>query len=204
MFKPFVYALGAAAFLSACSVQSNADTQAGTFADALPTLSGDYVWTVDPDKSTLKFEADYNGVFTADFTRFAAAINLNPDAPEAGEIHAVVDLSSLSAADNDVKNNLPTPAWFDIKAHPVATFKSDDISKTAPGAFSAAGTMTLKGISNPAVLTFDLETTGDSAVADGRFTVNRTDYNVGTGSDFKDESWVKFPVKISMHIEASR
>ncbi len=204
MFKPFAFTLAAAVLLTGCSAQSGAETQGGGLADSLPSLTGDYVWTVNAQKSAVKFEADYNGAFSADFSRFAAAIKLNPDAPETGEIHAVVDLSSVRADDKDVTNNLPTPAWFDIKMHPVATFKSDQISKTDAGRFIADGTLTLKGISKPAALTFDLKTEGNAATADGNFTVNRMDYQVGTGSDFKDESWVKFPVKVSVRIEASR
>lgn len=192
------------AMLWGCSAQSGAETAAPATASDVPVLTGDNVWAVDKDKSAVTFDAYYNGEFTGEFTRFDAAIRLNPAAPQTGEIHAVVDLSSVKTKDTDVANNLPMAAWFNTKAFPVATFKSDTITAAGDDAFSAAGELTLKGISKPVVLNFTLNVTGDTATAEGTIAMNRTDFNVGTGSDFKDESWVKFPVRANMTITANR
>ena len=208
MFKSALICAAALLVSVSCSGATDAktpsETPASSFAAQLPALSGDDVWTMNADKSKLEFTADYNGEFTAEFESFSVAIKLDPAAPQTGEIHAIVDLSSLRAGNSDVRANLPTPAWFDTKAHPVATFVSKDISGGSDTGFRAKGDITLKGITKPSTLTFTLSETGNSAIADGTFTLDRTDFNVGTGSDFTDESWVKFPVKINVHIEATR
>lgn len=206
MLKSTSIMLMGVAMLYGCSAQSGADTAAevSAYAQQLPDLTGDHVWAMDAAKSTLEFQANYNGEFTAGFNRFQTAIRLNPDAPENGEIYAAVDLSSLQSDNNDVKSNLPMAPWFDTKQFQSATFTSTDITSVSPGDFSAAGDLTLKGISKPATLNFTLGVTENAAIADGTLALKRLDYNVGTGSDFKDESWVKFPVSVSVHIEASR
>lgn len=208
MIKSILMSVAAAVTLTACGAANGTEATGATlppaFTGQLPALSGDHVWTIDPAASKLSFEADYNGFFTAGFTRFGAAIKLDPSAPENGEIYAVVDTASFRADNRDVMNNLPMAAWLDTKTHSAATFNSKDITKSGENRYAAKGDLTLKGITKPAVLTFDLNINDDRAVAEGILTVNRMDYNVGTGSDFKDESWVKFPVKIIVRIEARR
>lgn len=175
-----------------------------TLATQLPALSGGDVWDMNEADSALSFEAFYNGNFTGKFGQFQTAIKLNPDAPETGEIHAIVDLSSVWVKDNDVKSNLPTSAWFDVASHPYATFTSTNISALPGDNFAAKGEMTLKGISRPATLTFGLEITDTTAHATGGFEISRQDFNVGTGADFETEDWVRFPVKVMVDIKATR
>lgn len=195
--------------LAACSnggaSASESDPAAvSALTEQLPELSGDYVWDVDLSQSTVEFEANYNGAFTGKFTAFDAVISLNSDAPEGGEIHAIVDLSSVSTKDSDVKSNLPTADWFNVAAHPYATFSSTNISALGGGNYSAKGEMTLKGISKPVDMTFSLSIEGDEAMASGGFDLNRMDFNVGSGSDFKTEEWVKFGVKVTVEIVATK
>lgn len=194
--------------LMACGASAQPETQSAetvaVLTSELPELSGDYVWDMDEANSAVSFEAFYNGNFTGKFGGFQTVIKLNPDAPETGEIHAIVDLSSVRVKDSDVKANLPTTDWFDVASHPYATFKSTDISALPGDNFEAKGEMTLKGISQPATLTFGLEVTDTTAHATGGFEISRTDFNVGTGADFETEDWVRFPVKIMVDIKASR
>lgn len=194
--------------LVACGASAQPETQSAetiaALTEKLPKLTGDYVWDMDETQSTLSFEAFYNGNFTGRFDAFQTVINLNPDAPETGEIHAIIDLSSVRVKDSDVQANLPTADWFDVTSHPYATFKSTDISALSGNNFEAKGEMTLKGIKQPATLTFGLELTGTTAHATGGFEISRTDFNIGTGADFETEDWVRFPVTIMVDIKAER
>lgn len=208
-----VYSL--AFILCACGNQSAAtpsetapitSSTSAPIAKALPTLTGNYVWDVNHSASTLTFEAIHNGdTFTGTISDFDAAIRLNPHAPaEGGEIHAVMGLKSLDAKDDDRNANLPTKEWFHLAMFPTAEFVSTDISLVSENQFSAEGELTIKGISKPITLLFNLKEVNNGVIAKGEANILRTDYNLGESADFKDESWVGFPVRVLVSIEARR
>lgn len=184
------------------SPKSSASVVTTNLSTELPELSGDYVWDMVEADSSVSFTAYYNGDFTGKFTRFQTAIKLNPDAPESGEIHAIVDLSSVAVKDDDVKSNLPKADWFNTKVHPFARFSATDISALGGDNYSAKGTLTLKGISQPAELNFSLVNEGNTATASGGLEISRKDFEVGSSADFQTEDWVKFPVSIDVSITA--
>lgn len=194
--------------LSACSNGANNEASAETVAalsSALPKLSGENVWTVDRAQSKLQFIAEHNGdKFTGNFGMFDSAIRLDLDNPAGGEIHAVIDLSSVDAKDGDRNSNLLSKAWFDIKSYPLATYSASDISGSAVAGFIANGMLSIKGIERPVTLTFTVTENGNTAIANGTANFSRTDFNVGTGSDFETEEWVKFPVEVAINLVATR
>lgn len=197
----------AAAFMIGCSSEATPTTEtaeaSAALAAKLPQLSGEYVWSMVEAESRLQFLANYNGDFTAEFEAFQTAIRFDPDDLTSAEIHAIVDLSSLQAKSDDVKNNLPSKDWFHTEEHPYAKFSSANV--TAQGSqYLAYGDLTIKGITNPAEMTFTLDITGRAVSAKGEITLSRMDYNVGMGSDFKTEDWVKFPVQVMVDIKATR
>ena len=210
MIKPVLLAtaLCLSPLLTGCSGSvdntANAETVAAISAK-LPLLSGDHVWTVDRSQSQLKFMAEHNGdKFTGDFAVFDAAIKLDLDNPENGEIHAVIDLSSIDAKDDDRNANLPSKAWFDMAAFPLATYSSRDISGDLTSGYSANGVLSIKGLERPVTLNFTVDLDGSNAAASGTAQFSRTDFNLGTGSDFETEDWVKFPVGVLINISATR
>ena len=191
--------------LTACGATTDASPAADVSALSaeLPTFSGENVWQMDAAQSTLGFDAYYNGALAGRFTRFQTAIQFDPDSPAGGEIHAAIDLSSVTTKNDDANGNLPSASWFDIKSHPVAMFSATNISAQGDG-YLAQGELTLKGITNPADMRFTLDVNGDTARAEGTVTLSRMDYKVGTGSDFATEDWVRFPVTVNIDITATR
>lgn len=172
----------------------------------LPPLSGANVWTVDYSESALQFRAKHVGeMFTGSFSQFAAAIKLDPDNPADGTVHVVVDVSSIDAKDDDRNANLPEKNWFNVAQFPMAIFKSSDIQKTDAGGYIANGTLSIKGISQSSRLNFTLDISDDDALAKGETRLMRPDFKLGTdSSDFANEDWVGFPVKVMFTIAASR
>ncbi len=205
------YLMSCAAFImiAACSVESNSGEITPNndinLEASLPVWEGDFVWDLVDADSQLKFKAVHNSrEVEGRFGHFDAVIRLNPDAPETGEIHAVIGLASVDAGDNDRNANLPGGEWFDIKKHPLATFKSSDIRAIGGGNYEAKGNLTLKGITQPVHLTFALTVDGEDATAMGGVTFSRRLFNVGSGPDFETEDWVKFPVEVMFELKAVR
>ena len=198
--------------LMGCS--SGADAAAGETPNAqssivltsqLPDLSGEPIWTVDRSQSKLQFRAEHNGdSFTGDFAAFDAAIKLDLDNPAGGEIHAFIDIGSVDAKDDDRNANLPSKAWFDVKSFPLATYSATDISGSQAGGYTANGVLSIKGIERPVTLSFTVETEGDMATARGSARFSRQDFKVGTGADFDNEDWVKFPIEVLVSLTATR
>ena len=183
---------------------ANAETVAAVSSN-FPALSGLNVWSVDRALSKLQFRAEHNGdKFTGGFGTFDAAIKLDLDDPASGEIHAVIDLSSIDAKDDDRNANLPSKAWFDVKSYPLATYSSSDITGSPAEGYSANGMLSIKGVERPVRLDFTVAVEGDTATANGTARFSRADFNIGTGSDFETEEWVKFPIEMLVSISATR
>ena len=177
-------------------------------AEAAPTgllepLQGTDVWMLDPEASTLTFDARQGEeAFTGRFGRFDAQIRLDPDDLSDASILAAVDLGSVDAGSADRNDSLPEADWFDIARFPRAEFRSTSVSRTG-SLYEAPGILSLKGVERPVTLAFTLEIEGDRAVADGQFRLDRTDYSVGTG-EFGTEEFVDNDVNVLVHIEATR
>ena len=204
----FASALITAPFLTACSGAVDNTASAETVAalsSQLPELSGEHVWSVDRSQSKLEFLAEHNGdKFTGNFAAFEAAVKLDLDNPESGEIHAVIDLSSIDAKDDDRNANLPTKAWFDMTSFPLASYSTSDISGSKAEGFTANGILSIKGIERPVELSFTVNEDGNTAKANGTARFSRMDFDIGTGSDFETEEWVKFPIEVLVSITATR
>ncbi len=203
--------------LSACGDTSNAtsnEADSQTTSDMslvkpsvtlpeLPVLSGAHVWDMNAKESHLSFEATHNGdVFTGRVGQFKTAIKLNPEDPTDAEIYAVMSIASLDAGDADRNANLPSQNWFDLKTFPTADFVSKSVVKLNGNQFKSDGILTIKGISKPITLLFELMPSDNSIIAKGGVTLQRYDFKLGEGSDFADESWVKFPVRVVFEIMA--
>lgn len=176
---------------------------------ATPALAAS--WTVDPLTSTLTFEAEQAGErFTGSFPRFDSVIDFDPAAPEKGKITITIDMTRVQVDGKDRQDALPTSDWFAVREFPTATFASTSVRADMghhkdgePQRYTAKGTLTIKGATKEIELNFHLKTTGNSTIARGETTVNRSDFGVGQGQ-WKSDEWVKFPVKVSFELHASK
>ncbi|MEM9839010.1 MAG: YceI family protein [Pseudomonadota bacterium] len=197
-------AIAAALFLAACGGEPEETVRPEAQALEVPELIGASAWTVDAEASSVGFRGTMNGnEFSGDFSNFAIAIVLDPEAPESeGAIKALIDVGSATASDSEKTNALPTETWFHVEAHPVATFSAETIASTGPGTYEASGSLSLKGISKAVSVPFTLTIDeAGRAVADATVQLNRSDFQVGTG-EFAEGKWVAFEVAVDLHIEA--
>ena len=81
--------------------------------------------------------------------------------------------------------------------HPEARFLSETITRDGD-AYAADGTLTIKGVSQPATLRFTLDINDGRAVADGGLTVERSAFGVGVAG------WngAASEIRIVLHVEA--
>lgn len=169
---------------------------------ASPALAAN--WNVDSKTSSITFTAEQSGEsFGGNFPSYTAHITLDPAKPEGANIHIAIDVAAVKVEGEDRQVELPGKEWLDAKAFPKAEFTSNKVTKQADGSFVANGTLAIKDVKKEIAVPFTLKETGNTALAEGSFIINRTDYHVGTGDWVKDD-WVKFPVKVSFALNASK
>ena len=82
-------------------------------------------------------------------------------------------------------------------------FETTGFAAAADGTYTAEGTLTLRGIALPVILSFSFAETAGVARVEGRGTVRRLAFGIGR-SGAPDEGWLKDPVEIVFSLVATR
>jgi cytochrome b561/polyisoprenoid-binding protein YceI len=139
------------------------------------------VWAVQPG-GRLGFSVVNSGdVISGGFSRWTAAITMDPDHPETADLAVDIDLASASVGDPTQDGMLAGDEFFGIAAHPTAKFTARGAEKTGPNAYRAKGTLTLKGVSRPQTIRFSLAGDGLRRKVSGTASIARAAFGVGNG-----------------------
>ncbi len=171
---------------------------------AAPAIArADTAWTVDYEASSLNVVGTAFGTKRdASFEEWQADIVFDPDDLPASSIAITIQTESLQTPIPEMTRSGMGEAWFDVENHPTASFVSDSISAAGDG-YEATGTLTIKGNAQPVTLPFTVSTDGDQASATGGLTIDRTDFNVGSGG-WESPDQIAHEAEISFKIEAAR
>ncbi|MEP6342412.1 MAG: YceI family protein [Maricaulaceae bacterium] len=202
-FRSQIFSLAAFTALVACGVNSsNAQVTSDVKTTSVATVEASTgTWAVRADESTVTFTGKQTGNdFTGEFKDFTAEIIFDPENLSAASVKAVIDMSSFDAGDNDRNDALPGKEWFSVKKFPNAVFTADEFTMTDTG-YAAAGELSLRGVSLPVTLPFDLSITDDVATMNGELVIDRSDFGVGQGAWAKGE-WVDLNVTVNVTIVA--
>lgn len=161
-------------------------------------------WKLDVAKSQLAFSGTQTGtVFKGHFARFSAQIDFDPDHLETSHIVVVVDPASAVTGDMQRDKALIEKDWFDTAQFPQAKFVTTAIRKTGANAYTAAGVLTLRGVTKPVILPFMLAITGTTAHAKGHLDLVRTSFGIGQGA-WSTGQWVALDVGVDIDIVATQ
>ena len=139
-------------------------------------------WVVDPAGSRLGFTAGFNGQAVKGlFRRWSAQIVFDPADLADSRIAADIDVGSAATGDAARDQALPTSDFFSAKLFPHAVFHSRRIRAAGPHRFVADGELTLRNVTRPISLAFDLTIAGDIARATGAAPLDRLVFGVGQG-----------------------
>lgn len=171
-------------------------------AAAMPSAPG--AWVVNKAESRIAFSGTQSGkAFEGEFKDFAVSVVLDPDDLSGATIEAEINVASARTGDRQRDDALPSADWFNARAFPTATFRSEDVTATGEGAYLARGFLSIRGVERPLDLPFTLAIAGDEATAKADATLMRGDFGVGQG-EFATDEWVGFEVKVSINLVASR
>jgi polyisoprenoid-binding protein YceI len=170
-------------------------TAAGTVRAADAATS----YTADPTPSRLEFIGVQAGAeFKGSFHKFTAAVDFAPEALANAHFDVQIDLNSLDTMDKDRDKTMRGPDIFDIAHFPTAHYVTRSFTKTATG-YSAAGTLTLHGVTKDVPIDFQFVSAPGGAKLEGTAKLKRLDFGVGQG-DWKSTEWVGDVVKVSFSL----
>lgn len=138
------------------------------------------------EKSSITFKFKQMGV-TADgrFRKFSAQVGVDTDKPTEAKGAITIDLSSIDTGSKEADQEAVGKSWFNVAAHPSATFVLKDLTPAGAGQFQARGQLTIKGQTREVVAPIKLSSQGGLT---GSFVIKRADFGIGEGM------WAKFDV----------
>jgi len=176
------------------------------------TTAGAASWDVIEEESRVEFSGTQMGVPTSgEFQSFTSEIDFDIAALTESTVSVVIDLTSVTTPYPVLAQVLKQEPWFNVADFPDATIMINNISKAEDNQFSAAGTLTLRGITQPLEFAFSFTTFGPDpdragwfrAVMMGETTVQRTAFGVGQG-EWGDTSIVADDVIIRVQLTAEQ
>jgi cytochrome b561/polyisoprenoid-binding protein YceI len=140
-------------------------------------------WSVDPQKSSITFEANGSGyIAKGSFSQFKAEIEFDPDLPAETSVKVLLNMASAATGTSDVDAALNDAEYFNPKQFPTAQFAARGAEPAGDGKYVLNGHLTLKGITKPISLPFSIDITSGSATVTAEAKINRLDFGVGPES----------------------
>ncbi len=146
-------------------------------------------WKIKGNEATIEFTSKISGSFTG----LKADIIFDKEHPELAKISASVDASSV-ATGFFLKTSHAKDA-LGVDQYPTIKFVSTSVSKNA-GAYLAKGSLTMKGVTKPAVIHFTFEDSGNGGVFKGTLKVIPKDFGIDR-SGTPPEVMVKLTVPVT-------
>lgn len=109
----------------------------------------------------------------------AANIVFDKQHLDASGIQATVDVKKLDSGIDSRDEHMKGADFFDVEHYPTITIKSVSFKQKGGNKFVGMFDLTLKSTTKRIEIPFTLTENGNSAVFQGSFKINRTDYGVG-------------------------
>lgn len=169
-------------------------------------------WEFDPIHSNFYFEIDHTyATVRGFFEDFSGTFRFAPDNLEESRIIFKVRTKSIDTNQRKRDNHLRTDEFFNVKKYPLMVFESNKISKSGEAEYKVEGELTIKDVTRDVILDMNYLGMQDNPLEPGqtiagfesRLTLDRFDYNVGTGR-FYDMGVVGREVDILVTLEMVR
>ena len=162
------------------------------------------MWVVDQRASKLGFNSSMAGeAFAGQFNRWQAAIRFDPKNLAGSSVQVRIDLASARTGSSDRDEALPGEDWFNVAKFGVATFTARTFRDLGGGRYQAAGTLSLRGVTRPLALAFQLRIQGNQARMVGNTVIDRHAFGVGQGQ-FAGADSIPFAVRVNVSLNAKR
>jgi polyisoprenoid-binding protein YceI len=161
-----------------------------------PALAADYV---QAPGSSLVFAGSYQDeVFTGRFPGFVTRMSFDPAQLATSKLDVSIPVASATTTNTDYDTQMRGDAFFDAGKFAQAHYTATHFRALGANRYAADGTLSLHGVSKPVTLTFTW-TPGPQPVLNGKASVNRLDFGIGSG-DWADTSLIPNAIAISTKV----
>lgn len=155
------------------------------------------------DASRLDFVSKQMGApVKGSFSRFDGDIVVDEKNPGNSRAAVTIHMDGIDAGSDDANVEVRRKPWFDVKNHPRADFISTSVTPMGNNQFRVAGKVTIKGVTRDVTAPVSAKKEKDGWRFEGRFTLNRLDFNIGEGA-WADVSTVANAVEVSFRFLVS-
>ena len=141
------------------------------------------------DQSRIEFVYQQMGVkVDGRFKSFTADLRFDPAKPTTAKASFDVALASIDTGAAESDEEVAGKGWFHTKDFPIAKFVATQVKALGGQRFEVAGTLTMKGQSQPVVVPAQFTAQGKTGVFEGSFVIKRGDFRIGEGP------WAKFDI----------
>lgn len=174
-------ALAVTAAAIAVSAHAIAGTQSAP-ATPVAVQAGDYA--LDKSHAKIVWSTSHFGFSTyyGEFTDFDAKLNLDPANPANSKLSVTVAMTSVDTHNDKLDAHLESADFFDVAAHPTATFTSTAVRRTGAATADVTGNFTLRGVTKPITLHVTFNKAGENMAK--RYTAGFSAEGVIKRSDF--------------------
>jgi len=165
----------------------------------LPAVAAADVWQADQNAGTLRFVATQAGArFAGHFGEFKVRLDFDPNAPAQGRLEVTIAAASADTADAERDEVLHGRDFFWVSRFPEAQYRAEGFQRDGDG-WIASGTLTLRGVTQPVAVRFELEPKLRRLAMKGGGTLRRLEFGVGQG-DWAETTWIGDPVDVAFDL----
>jgi len=169
-----------------------------------PALAAPPAWKVDAARSSIRFTGAHTtlGAFTGAFKGWTAQIAFDPKDLPHSKVAVTIPTGGVKTGKDLIDAAWKDKEWFDVAAHPTASFTATSFKSLGVNKYAAAGILTIKGKAYQASLPFTLAIVGKAATMTGALTLDRTQLDIGMSSD-PGADWVAKAVSVRIALRAT-
>ena len=142
-------------------------------------------YKLDPVHTTVLFKVNHLGFSNSYglFTGVEGSFSIDEAKPETASIDLKIKTDSLTTLNAKRDQHLKSPDFFNVKANPWITFKSNSVKKIGE-IYKIEGDLSLNGVTKPVTLDFKRQRTGKGMQGEIRtggdttLKLKRSDYNM--------------------------
>jgi len=160
-------------------------------------------WLANQHSGTLRFVATQAGArFSGHFGEFSVRLDFDPRDPANARLDVTIATRSADTADADRDEVLHGRDFFWVQRFPEAAYHAVGLQRDGKG-WIAAGSLSLRGVTQPVAVRFELKPKQGEFIMKGGATLRRLEFGVGQG-DWASTTWVGNPVDVAFELKLQR
>lgn len=165
----------------------------------LPAIAAAATWQGDQHSGALRFTATQAGAkFQGQFGEFKILFDFDAANPAKGVLDVTIATASSDTADAERNEVLHGRDFFWVEHFPDATYHAEGFKRDGK-AWVASGQLTLRGVTQPVAVRFELNPKQEQLGMRGGAALRRLEFGVGQG-DWTDTAWLADPVDVAFDL----